>query len=86
MPRLRVLSEEEVAQMHRRRGRAVDLTEYLDHLRDLSPGRVGEATLYDGERKSTIKRRLTAAAKQLGKGLRYRRSAENTIIYEVTSG
>jgi len=85
MPKFRTLSPEEVAQMQSRRGRTVDLSEYLDALRDLSPGQMGEATLIDGEKKATVKRRLTAAAKQLGKGLRYRRSGDNRVIYEVAA-
>lgn len=86
MPKFRALSSEEVAQMQSRRGRTVDLSEYLDNLRGLSVGQMGEATLLDGEKKATVKRRLTAAAKQLGKSLRYRRSGEDRVIYEVTTG
>jgi hypothetical protein len=85
MPKFRTLSPEEVAQMQSRRGRTVDLSEYLAALRDLSPGQMGEATLTDGEKKATVKRRLTAAAKQLGKELKYRRSGDNKVIFEVTA-
>ncbi len=85
MPDLRTLSPQEAAQMQSRRGRNVDLSQYIEHLRDLQPGQMGEATLVDGEKKATVKRRLTAAAKKLGKSLRYRRSGENSIVYEVTA-
>ncbi len=85
MPKFRTLPPEEVAQMQTRRGRTVDLSEYLDALRNLSPGQMGEAALSDGEKKATVKRRLTAAAKQLGKELRYRRSGESRVVFEVTS-
>jgi hypothetical protein len=70
--------------MQSRRGRSVDLSEYLAALRDLAPGQLGEAALTDDEKKSTVKRRLTSAAKQLGKTLKYRRSGEKMIVYEVT--
>ena len=84
MPKFRTLSPEETVQMQSRRGRSVDLTEYLAALRDLPPGRLGEAALGEDEKKSTVKRRLTSAAKQLGKTLKYRRSGEKVIIFEVT--
>jgi hypothetical protein len=84
MPRFRTLSPEETAQMQSRRGRSVDLTEYLAALRELSQGQVGEASLTDDEKKSTVKRRLTSAAKQLGKTLRYRRSGDRVVVFEVT--
>ena len=83
MPNLRTLSPEEVARMQIRRGRTVDLTQYLDYLRELSPGQWGEAKLLEGEKKATIKRRLTAAAKQLNQGLRYRRSGGGVVVFEV---
>ncbi len=86
MPELRTLTPDEVARMQSRRGRTVDLTQYVEYLRDLSPGQMGEARLTDSEKKATIKRRLTAAAKRLNKGLKYRRSGENAIVFEVTSG
>lgn len=84
MPKFRAFTPEEVTQMQSRRGRTVDLSEYLDNLRNLSSGQMGEAILIDGEKKATVKRRLTAAAKQLGKSLKYRRSGESRVIYEVT--
>ena len=86
MPRFRTLSPEETAKLQTRRGRSVDLTEYLAALRDLAPGQVGEAALAEDEKKSTVKRRLTSAAKQLGKSLRYRRSGDRMVVFEVTSG
>ncbi len=71
--------------MQSRRGRTVDLSAYLGYLRGLDQGQMGEATLTDGEKKATVKRRLTSAAKQLGKGLRYRRSGEDRVVFEVTA-
>ncbi len=83
MPELRVLTPEEVSQRQSKRGRAVDLTQYVEHLEGLEPGQMGEARLSEDEKKATVKRRLTAAAKRLGKKLRYRRSDGSTIVYEV---
>ena len=84
MPKFRTLSVEETAQMQSRRGRSVDLTDYLAALREFAPGQLGEAALTGDEKKSTVKRRLTSAAKQLGKAVKYRRSGEKVVIYEVT--
>jgi hypothetical protein len=86
MPRFRTLSPEETAKLQTRRGRSVDLTDYLAALRDLALGQVGEAALGDEEKKSTVKRRLTSAAKQMGRSLRYRRSGDRIVIFEVTGG
>lgn len=83
MPELRVLSPEEAAKRQSRRGRAVDLSEYLSYLQGFGPGQLGEATLCAGEKRGTIKRRLTAAAKSLGKELRYRRSGEDALLFEL---
>ncbi len=83
MPTFRTYSPEEVAQTQTRRGRTVDLTAYIGALRDLAPGQMGEAALSGEDKKATVKRRLTAAAKKLGKDLRYRRSGEDKVIYEV---
>jgi hypothetical protein len=84
MPDFRVIPSEEAAQMQTRRGRSVDLSQYLSHLRVVDTGQMGEATLSANEKKATVKRRLTTAAKQLGKGLKYRRSGETRVVYEVT--
>ncbi len=83
MPTFRTYSPEEVSQTQTRRGRTVDLTAYIAALRDLTPGQMGEAVLSGEDKKATVKRRLTAAAKKLGMELRYRRSGENKVVYEV---
>ncbi len=83
MPDFRKLTAEEVRQMQSRRGRSVDLSAYLASLRELQPGDMGEATLRDGEKKATVKRRLTSAAKQLGMSLKYRRSGGDRVTYEI---
>jgi len=83
MPSFRRLNAEEVAAMRARRRGSVDLTEYSDFIRGLDIGEGGEVILGDSEQKRTVKRRLTRAARQLSKDVRYRRSEGNTIRFEV---
>jgi hypothetical protein len=84
MPKqFRVLTPEEALKYRRRGGRVVDLTDYLNFVRGMVPGQIAEVTLSEGEKKTTIKRRLTSAAKQLGKELKYKRSSDNSIVFEV---
>ena len=84
MPEFRRMSPEEVARMGARRGqRSADLTEYSDFIRDLDVGEGGEVVLGDAEQKRTVKRRLTRAARQMNKDVRYRRSEGNVIRFEV---
>ena len=83
MPVFRRLSAEEVAAMRARRRGSVDLTEYSDFVRGLTAGEGGEIVLGEIEQKRTVKRRLTRAARQLNKDVRYRRSEGNVIRFEV---
>jgi hypothetical protein len=83
MPQFRRLSADEVAAMRARRRGSVDLTEYSEFLRALDIGEGGEVVLADAEQKRTVKRRLTRAARQLNKDVRYRRSEGNVIRFEV---
>lgn len=83
VPKFRTYAQEEAAVMQPRRGRSVDLSEYIVHLSGLSVGQVAEAALSEGEKKSTVKRRLTSAAKKLEKNLKYRRSSEAKVIFEI---
>ena len=48
-------------------------------------GEGGEVTLGSSEQKRTVKRRLTRAARQMDKDVRYRRSEGNMIRFEVRS-
>jgi hypothetical protein len=59
------------------------LTEYADFMRTLDVGEGGEVVLADAEQKRTVKRHLTAAAHRLSRSIRYRRSAGNTIRFEI---
>jgi hypothetical protein len=83
MPTFRRLNAEEVAAMRARRRGSVDLTEYSDFIRGLEVGEGGEVVLGDTEQKRTVKRRLTRAARQMSKDVRYRRSEGNVIRFEV---
>lgn len=83
MPTFRSLSPDELVALRKRRGTAVDLTEYSDFIKDLQVGEGGQLTLDADEQKRTVKRRLTRAAHSLGRGVRYRRSEGNTIRFEL---
>lgn len=83
MPTFRRLNTEEVTAMRARRRGSVDLTEYSEFLRGLQVGEGGEVTLGSSEQKRTVKRRLTRAARQMDKDVRYRRSEGSIIRFEV---
>jgi|DewCreStandDraft_1066081.scaffolds.fasta_scaffold00011_188 hypothetical protein len=83
MPIFEKLSEEEVQKLRRRRSPTLDLSEYLAFLDTLGPGDWGAVTLKEGETQRAVKRRLTMAAKQKGWQLRYRRSPDGRIVFEV---
>jgi len=85
MPSFRRLNSDEVAAMRARRRGSVDLTEYSEFIRALQVGEGGEVTLGQNEQKRTVKRRLTRAARQMDKDVRYRRSEGNMIRFEVRS-
>lgn len=85
MPFFRRLSAEEVAAMRARRRGSVDLTEYSDFVRVLKVGEGGEVVLGEFDQKRTVKRRLTRAARQMSKDVRYRRSEGNVIRFEIRS-
>ncbi|MEA2639013.1 MAG: hypothetical protein QOF51_407 [Chloroflexota bacterium] len=83
MPMFRRLNADEVAAMRARRRGSVDLSEYSEFIRGLDQGEGGEVTLSDADQKRTVKRRLTRAARQMNKDVRYRRSEGNVIRFEV---
>jgi hypothetical protein len=85
MPTFRRLSAEEIAALQPRRTGSVDLSEYRQFLQDLSPGEGGEIALGTDDQRRTVKRRLSTAAKQMNKKLRYRRSADDILRFEVQS-
>jgi hypothetical protein len=83
MPTFRRLSAEEIARLQPRRSNAVDLGEYRAFVETLGPGEGGEIGLGPDDLRRTVKRRLTTAAKQMNKQLRYRRSADDVLRFEV---
>ena len=83
MPTFHALNAEQVAALRSRRRGLIDLTEYVDFLRELDPGEGGEVALQSGESTRTIKRRLTSAAIQLQKSIRYQRSRDGVLRFEV---
>ena len=86
MPTFRRLSADEIAAMRARRRGTVDLTEYSEFVRALNVGEGGEVVLGDSDQKRTVKRRLTRAARQMNKDVRYRRSEGNIIRFEIRVG
>lgn len=78
-----VIPPEELAKRRSVRATRVDLAPYLDYLRNIQIGFAGELQLEPGESKPTIKRRVTMAATRLGKHIRYLRSGEDRLVFEV---
>ena len=83
MPRFERLSAAEVERLRRRRVTTLDLSQYIAFLDTLRPGDWGAVSLEDGESQRVVKRRLTTAAKQRGWELRYRKTQDGRIIFEV---
>jgi hypothetical protein len=83
MPTFRKLSAEEVAARWSRRPGFVDLSPYVEFLREPSPGEGGELTLQSEGSRQTIKRRLTNSAIQLQKTIRYLRTGDGVLRCEV---
>ena len=83
MPAFQRLSADQVALMRRPTRRGVDLAQYTEFLGDIERGEGGEITLDQGEASRVVKRRLTTAAKRMGKHLKYRRSGSGVVRFEV---
>lgn len=83
MPKFSKLSKSEIEKLKARRSAKVDLSNYLSFLSSLRSGDWGVLTLDEGESQRAIKRRLTTASKQQGKEIRYRRSEQGQVIFEV---
>jgi hypothetical protein len=78
-----VLSPEDLGKRRAAKGMRVDLSPYLDYLRPIQPGHAGQISLEANETKATIKRRVTTAAHRLGKNIKYLRSGEKDLLFEV---
>jgi hypothetical protein len=84
MPKfLPALPPEELAKRRAVKTSRVDLAPYLHYIQGIQPRHAGEVELQPGESKPTIKRRVTMAATRLGKEIRYLRSPENRLLFEV---
>lgn len=83
MPKFEKLSKAEIEQLTKRKAPVLDLSEYLTYLGTLKTGDWGAVTLAEGETSRVVKRRLTAAAKQKGMTIKYKKSEDNRIIFQV---
>ena len=77
------ISPDDLAKRRATKTTRVDLTPYMEYLRSIQSGFAGEIHLTPNENKPTIKRRVTLAANRLGKSIKYVRSGENQLIFEV---
>ncbi|MBI4507735.1 MAG: hypothetical protein HY691_19570 [Chloroflexi bacterium] len=83
MPKFAKVPPAEVERLKRRQPTTLDLSPYVAFLETLKSGDWGTVTLEEGESQRAIKRRLTTAAKQKGIPIRYRKSKEGKIYFEV---
>jgi len=83
VPTFSKLSREEVAARQPRPKGSLDLTTYLEFVRELNPGEGGELILQEGESPRTIKRRLSMAATRLKRNIRWRHSQDGVLRFEV---
>jgi hypothetical protein len=80
---LPVISPDDLAKRRATKTTRVDLTPYMDYLRSIQTGFAGEIQLAPNENKPTIKRRVTLAANRLGRSVKYLRSSENQLVFEL---
>lgn len=82
MPKFERLSKAEADELFRRRPPrpSIDLTEYVEFLKSLRAGAAGRITLQKDETSRVVKRRLTTAAKQIGRRLRYRKTDDAKLV------
>ena len=82
---LSVIAPDELAKRRATKTTRVDLTPYIEYLRPIQAGYAGDIQLLPSENKPTIKRRVTMAATRIGKSVKYLRSNENQLVFEVQS-
>ena len=85
MPIFTSLSKHDLAAYRKtsRQPRLELLQPYLSFLQDKSLGEGGIVQLEADEQPRTVKRRLTVAAKQQGKKLKYRTGPEGQLVFEI---
>jgi hypothetical protein len=86
MPTFRKLSPAEIAALDQPRigARAEIARAYDESLADFAAGDYGRAELVDGERRTTVRRRLQAAARRRGLALRFR-SGPGPLTFNVAA-
>jgi len=80
---LPVIPPDELAKRRSTKTTRVDLTPYVEYIRSIQAGFAGDLQLLPPENKPTIKRRVTMAATRIGKSVKYLRSNENQLVFEV---
>lgn len=83
MPKFAKVPLAEVERLKRRQPTTRDLSPYVAFLETLKSGDWGAVTLEEGESQRAIKRRLTTTAKQKGIGIKYKKSKDGQILFEV---
>ena len=78
-----VISPDELVKRRATKTTRVDLAPYIDYIRTIQPGYAGDLLLLANENKPTIKRRVTMAASRIGKSVKYLRSGESQLVFEV---
>ena len=83
MPVFGTLSAEEVADLTKKPNR--ELQPYLEYLNGLAPGAWGYLLPQEGDNPRVVKRRLSIAAKETGRSVRYQRqrTGDDRIIFQV---
>lgn len=86
MVHIRPLTNDEAAAVFPRRGQ-LDISDYIEALRSVSPGEAAEIDL-DGLTRRSVKRRMGMAARQLGTTLKWARTFEDEdiLIFQVRNG
>ncbi len=85
MPVFKKLSREQVGELKPKRDQPKDdiLAPYIAEVEKIEPGEGIEIDLTPEDNPRAVKRRLTIAAKSLGKQLKYRDGSENKIVAEI---
>jgi hypothetical protein len=83
MPTFTVMSLEDAALYSATGTRAQITREYVGYINDLSAGQSGVLELEEGETVTTVKRRLSTAAKAARTQVTVDRVANNTIYFSV---
>lgn len=84
MAKFEKLSQAEIEKMRRRKTPTQGLLDpYLKFLDGLNTGDWGSVEIEEGETQRAVKRRLTTASKQKGVEIKYKKSEEGKVLFEV---